>query len=268
MALTYLACILVSLILIFPTLWMLSTSLKDVAQVYRLPVAWLPQPPTRRHCGSTRSTMPFGNYVRNSLFIVVGSTFGTMLSSSLVAYGFARFRAPGKNALFVLVLATMMLPYAVTMSPQFVMFSKLGWVNNFNPLIIPAFFGSPFFIFLLRQFYMTIPRDLDEAAKMDGASALWIWFTIILPLSKPALVTVAVFSAIWTWNDYLGPLIYLSGKDNFTVAVGLAFFQGEHSTDWGMLMAASTMAVVPSLIIFLLAQKYFVQGIATSGLKG
>jgi multiple sugar transport system permease protein len=265
---TYVACAIISLIFIFPTLWMISTSFKDVAQVYRIPMGWLPDPVMWDNYSNALDAMPFFGYVRNSLFIVIGSTFGTILSCSLVAYGFARFRAPGRNILFMIVLSTMMLPYAVMMIPQFVMFSALGWVNTFNPLIVPAFFGSPFFIFLLRQFFMTIPRDLDEAAKMDGASALGIWFRIILPLAKPALVTVAVFSIIWTWNDYLGPLIYLSGKDNYTVAVGLAFFQGEHSTDWGMLMAASTMAVVPSLIIFLFAQRYFIQGIATSGLKG
>ena len=265
---TYVACAIISLIFIFPTLWMISTSFKDVAQVYRIPMSWLPDPVMWDNYSNALDAMPFFGYVRNSLFIVIGSTFGTILSCSLVAYGFARFRAPGRNILFMIVLSTMMLPYAVMMIPQFVMFSALGWVNTFNPLIVPAFFGSPFFIFLLRQFFMTIPRDLDEAAKMDGASALGIWFRIILPLAKPALVTVAVFCIIWTWNDYLGPLIYLSGKDNYTVAVGLAFFQGEHSTDWGMLMAASTMAVVPSLIIFLFAQRYFIQGIATSGLKG
>ncbi|MCL5996919.1 MAG: carbohydrate ABC transporter permease [Chloroflexi bacterium] len=265
---TYIACGIITVVFIFPTLWMISTSFKDVAQVYQIPMSWLPDPVMWDNYGNALDAMPFFNYVRNSLFIVIGSTFGTLLSCSLVAYGFARFRAPGKDVLFLIVLSTMMLPYAVTMIPQFVMFSTLGWVNTFNPLIVPAFFGSPFFIFLLRQFFLTIPRDLDEAAKMDGASALGIWFKIILPLAKPALVTVAVFSIIWTWNDYLGPLIYLSGKDSYTVAVGLAFFQGEHSTDWGMLMAASTMAVIPSLIIFLLAQKYFVQGIATSGLKG
>ena len=265
---TYIACGIITVVFIFPTLWMISTSFKDVAQVYQIPMSWLPDPVMWDNYGNALDAMPSFNYVRNSLFIVIGSTFGTLLSCSLVAYGFARFRAPGKDILFLIVLSTMMLPYAVMMIPQFVMFSTLGWVNTFNPLIVPAFFGSPFFIFLLRQFFLTIPRDLDEAAKMDGASALGIWFKIILPLAKPALVTVAVFSIIWTWNDYLGPLIYLSGKDNYTVAVGLAFFQGEHSTDWCMLMAASTMAVIPSLFIFLLSQKYFVQGIATSGLKG
>ncbi len=265
---TYVICSAIAFVFIFPTLWMISTSFKDVAQVYQIPMSWLPNPIMGDNYGNALDAMPFFSYLRNSLFIVIGATFGTVLSCSLVAYGFARFRAPGRDVLFLLVLSTMMLPYAVTMIPQFVMFSAVGWVNTFAPLIVPAFFGSPFFIFLLRQFFLTIPRDLDEAAKMDGASALGIWFRIILPLSKPALVTVAVFSMIWTWNDYLGPLIYLSGKGNYTVAVGLAFFQGEHSTDWGMLMAASTMAVVPSLLIFLFAQRYFIQGIATSGLKG
>jgi multiple sugar transport system permease protein len=170
--------------------------------------------------------------------------------------------------LFLLVLATMMLPYAVTLIPQFIMFSAIQWTNTYKPLTIPTFFGHPFFIFMLRQFFLTIPRELDEAAKIDGCTALGIFWQILLPLARPALITVIVFSAIWTWNDYLGPLVFLSSKERFTVAVGISFFQGEHSTDWGMLMAASTMATIPALVIFLLAQRYFVQGIATTGLKG
>jgi ABC-type glycerol-3-phosphate transport system permease component len=267
-ALVYLICSVLVVIFIFPTLWMISTSLKSVAQIYKVPLIWIPRPPAWSNYINALQAMPFEKYVRNSLFIVVTVTLGTALSSSFVAYGFARFRAPGREILFMIVLSTMMLPYAVTLIPQFIMFSKMQWINTYRPLTIPAYLGSPFFIFLLRQFFMTIPRELDEAAKMDGCSALGILLRIILPLSKPALVTVVVFSAIWTWNDFLGPLVYLSSKDKFTVAVGLSFFRGEHSTDWGMLMAASTMATIPSLIVFLLAQRYFVQGIATSGLKG
>ncbi|MCC6458784.1 MAG: carbohydrate ABC transporter permease [Caldilineaceae bacterium] len=264
----YLLCLGCALIFIFPTVWMVSTSLKDLAQLYRVPIVWIPDPMIWQNYTNAFDAMPFGRYILNSLLIIMLVTIGTALSSAFVAYGFSRFRAPGKDLLFMLLLSTMMLPYAVTLIPQFIMFSAVGWINTYLPLTIPAYFGSPFFIFLLRQFFMTIPRELDEAAKIDGYSALGIFWRIIVPLSKPALITVAVFTAIWNWNDYLGPLVYLSSKDKFTVAVGLSFFQGEHSTDWGMLMAASTMATVPALVIFLLAQRYFVQGIATTGMKG
>jgi ABC-type glycerol-3-phosphate transport system permease component len=257
-----------ALIFIFPTLWMVSTSLKDLAQLYQIPVIWIPKPIIWENYSNALQAMPFGRYVLNSLLIVVLSTVGTVLSCALVAYGFARFRAPGRDFLFLLVLSTMMLPYAVTLIPQFIMFSAVQWTNTYLPLTIPSYFGNPFFIFLLRQFFLTIPRELDEAAKIDGATAFGIFWRIIVPLSKSALITVTVFSAIWTWNDYLGPLVYLSGKDMFTVAVGIAFFQGEHSTDWGMLMAASVMATIPALALFVFAQRYFVEGIATSGLKG
>lgn len=266
--LVYAIAILFAAMFIFPTVWMVSTSLKDLAQLYQVPVVWVPDPIIWENYTNALDAMPFDRYVINSLLVVALTTIGTVFSSALVAYGFARFRAPGRDALFLLVLATMMLPYAVTLIPQFIMFSTVQWTNTYLPLTLPAYFGNPFFIFLLRQFFMTIPRELDEAARLDGCTAWGIFWRIITPLAKPALVTVLVFTAIWTWNDYLGPLVYLSSKDMFTVAVGISFFQGEHSTDWGMLMAASTMATIPALIVFLLAQRYFVQGIATSGLKG
>jgi multiple sugar transport system permease protein len=266
--LIYMACIALGLMFIFPTLWMISTSLKDLAQIYAVPIVWIPNPPMWQNYTNALQAMPFERYLLNSLYIVVMVAIGTVFSSALVAYGFARFDAPGKNILFLIVLSTMMLPYAVTLIPQFIMFSTIQWTNTYRPLTIPAYFGSPFFIFLLRQFFLTIPRELDEAAKIDGCSPFGIFTRIIMPLSKPALVTVVVFTVIWNWNDYLAPLVYLSSKEKFTVAVGLSFFRGEHSTDWGMLMAASVMSTIPSLLIFLFAQRYFVQGIATTGLKG
>lgn len=266
--LVYAISILFAVMFIFPTVWMVSSSFKDLAQIYQVPVVWIPQPLAWENYGNALEAMPFDRYVINSLLIVALTTIGTAFSSALVAYGFARFRAPGRDFLFLLVLSTMMLPYAVTLIPHFIMFSAVQWTNTYLPLTIPTYFGNPFFIFLLRQFFMTLPRELDEAAKMDGCSAWGIFWRIIVPLSKPALVTVIVFTAIWTWNDYLGPLVYLSSKDMYTVAVGLSFFQGEHTTDWGMLMAASVMATIPALAVFLFAQRYFVQGIATSGLKG
>jgi len=195
---------------------------------------------------------------------------GTLLSCSFTAYGFARLRAPGKDMIFMLVLATLMLPGAVTLVPTYLLFNTIGWVNSFLPLVVPAYFGSAFFIFLLRQFYMTIPADLEEAAKIDGASVYRIWWSIMLPLSQPVLATVAVFTFVSTYNDFFTPLIYLSDEDKYTIAVALSFFQGSPriGPQMHLLMAAVTMSILPPLLLFLAAQRYFVRGIVMSGIKG
>jgi ABC-type glycerol-3-phosphate transport system permease component len=196
-----------------------------------------------------------------------------MLSASAVAYGFSRFRFPGREALFLLVLGTMMLPWQVTIVPTFLLFRYMGWINTYMPLIIPSYFGGgAFFIFLLRQFFMSIPRDLDEAAKIDGASSVRVFWNIILPLSKPALATVAIFSFIEHWNEFIGPLIYLNSPQKFTVSIGLRYFvsnpfESDEPRE-AILMAASLIVAAPPLILFFAAQKYFVQGIVTTGIKG
>jgi multiple sugar transport system permease protein/sn-glycerol 3-phosphate transport system permease protein len=195
---------------------------------------------------------------------------GTLFSCSFAAYGFARLRAPGSNFIFMLVLGTLMLPSAVTLVPTYLMFNSLGWVDTFLPLVVPSFFGSAFFIFLLRQFYMTIPVELEDAAKIDGASVYRIWWSIMLPLSQPVLATVAVFTFVATYNDFFTPLIYLSNEDNYTIAVALSFFQGSPriGPQMHLLMAAVTMSILPPLLLFLAAQRYFVRGIVMSGIKG
>ena len=254
---------------VIPFFWMLSSSLKTDEQLFKFPIEWIPDPITFRHYEYGLTFVPFARYVGNTLLIAGISVVGTVFSCALVAYSLARIDWPGRNVLFAILLATMMIPFPVTMIPLFIMFSNMGWVNTFLPLTVPAFFGSAFFIFLLRQFFMTIPKDLSDAARLDGASEFRIFHSIILPLSKPALATVALFQFINSWSDFLGPLIYLGGdEDKYTVSIGLSLFQGEYSTEFGALMAASTVMIAPVIILFFLTQRTFIQGITLTGIKG
>lgn len=259
-----------TVVIMVPFFWMISTALKEPGQVYAYPPQWIPDPVRYQNFSEAAGLVPIWTFARNSLIIVVGVMAGTLLSCSLAAYGFARLRAPGRNLIFFILLATLMLPSTVTLVPTYIGFNKLGWINSFAPLIVPAFFGSPFYIFLLRQFYMTIPRDLEESARLDGASSFRIWWNIILPLSKPVLATVAVFTFFATYNDFFGPLIYLNDRSKQTIAVALSYFTGSPTVgpQMHLLMAMATLAIVPSLLMFLLAQRYFVQSIVTTGLKG
>ena len=212
---------------------------------------------------------PFARFFLNSAFLVVMSTSGTVLTSAIVGYSFARLRWVGKNVLFVVVLATMMLPTQVTIIPTFVIFRSIGWIDTFYPLWVPAWLGgSAFHIFLFRQFFMSIPRDLDEAARIDGASTIGIFWRILLPLSRPAVIASAIFHGVWVWNDYFGPLIYLRSHEHYTVALGLQLFQGQHHSEWTKLMAASLAVAFPILLLFLIFQKWFLQGLRFTGVKG
>ncbi len=259
-----------AVVILMPFFWMISTSLKEQGDVYLYPPEWIPRPLQWVNYQDVLTLVPMARYALNSLFIVTSVMIGTILSCSFTAYGFARLRAPGRDFIFLIVLATLMLPTTVTLVPTYIAFNNIGWINSFKPLIIPAFFGTPFYIFLLRQFYISLPRELEESAKLDGATAYRIWWDLMLPLSLPALATVAVFTFIATYNDFFGPLIYLSDESKRTVAVALSYFNG--SPDAGpqmhLLMAMTVLATVPSLIVFLLAQRVFVQGIVTTGLKG
>jgi multiple sugar transport system permease protein len=212
--------------------------------------------------------MDFFQNLRNTLFICFMTVVGTVLSSSLVAYSFARISWHGREAMFLLVLATMMLPYQVTLIPLFAVYSNLGWVGSFKPLIVPYFFGVPFYIFLLRQFFRGIPEDLSSAARIDGCTEFGIFARIVLPLSKPALATTALFMFLWQWGDFLNPLIYLQDSRQYTLAVALQQFQSQHESAWGPLMAMSTVITLPIIALFFLTQKTFIQGITMSGLKG
>lgn len=265
----YAALALVSLVLILPFLWIISTSLKGDEDIFTTPPRWIPTDIRWENYSDVFDRMPYLIYFRNSVFVTVMTIVGVVISSSLVAYAFACLRWPGRNALFIFVLATMMLPMQVTMIPMFVLFKELGWLNTYKPLIVPAFFGGGAFnIFLLRQFFLTIPKELFEAARIDGCSEFRIYWNIVLPLAKPALATVAILTFMFSWNDFLGPLIYLSDQLKGTLALGLALFVGQHQTEWGMLMAASVLMMVPMVLIFFFFQRYFIKGFVMSGIKG
>ena len=258
-----------SAIVLFPIVWMVSTSLKTTEETQAIPIQWIPKVLEWDNYPTALTALPFALFFRNTAIITFTSLFGTLLSAALVAYGFARLRAPGRNLLFLLVLSTLILPSQVTVIPRFVLFTKLHWVNTFAPLVVPTYFGAAFNIFLLRQFFMTIPRDMDEAALMDGANYLQIWWRIMLPMALPALGIIAIFHFIFEWNDFFDPLIYLSNNDVWTISLGLAGFTASYgATPYNLLMAATIVAVLPCVILFFVAQRYFVQGIVVSGVKG
>jgi ABC-type glycerol-3-phosphate transport system permease component len=259
-----------ALVIMFPLAWMIATSLKQAGDVYLFPPVWIPNPPQWGNYAEVWAVADFGHYFLNSILVSGLTVIGSVLSCALAGYSFSRLRSPGRNVIFVVLLSTLMLPSTVTIVPTFVVFQRFGWLNTFYPLIVPAFFGNAFYIFLLRQFFMTIPLDLEDAGRIDGANSIQIFSQIMLPLAMPALVTVAIFSFIGSWNDFFYPLIYLNSEDMYTVALGVANFQG--STRVGpqmqLLMAASFMATVPVLIVFFLAQRFFIRGIVFTGIKG
>jgi ABC-type glycerol-3-phosphate transport system permease component len=271
--LAYLIAIIAAIFFALPFFWTIGTSLKQQTELYTFPPTFIPSAPRWSNYSEVFRLAPFGTFLINTAIVTGASVFGQVFSSAIVAFGFARFRFPGRNALFVIVLATMMLPWHVTIVPSFLLFRSLGWLNTFLPLIVPSFFAaSAFSVFLLRQFFLSIPRDLDEAAKIDGANSFQIFWSIILPLSKVALATVAIFAFIEHWNEFIGPLIYLNSPDKFTVSIGLRYFlatpiTGDEPRD-AILMAASLIVALPPLLLFFFAQKYFVQGIVTTGMKG
>ena len=257
-----------ALICLFPMYWMVSTSLMTNVEA-QVAGVWWPSVPQWENYVSIFTRFPFGRWTANTGVIVFWSVVGTLLSNTLVAYGFARFRAPGSNILFMVALSAMMLPETVTMIPQFQIFSFLDWVNTPLPLTVPTFFTNPFAIFLLRQFFMTIPTELEEAARIDGLGTFGILRKILIPLILPALTALAIFEFSSKWNDFMRPLIYLRSADNFTLALGISFFSSEQHTQWNYLMAASTIAIIPPLLIFFIGQKHFIEGIAlSSGSKG
>jgi ABC-type glycerol-3-phosphate transport system permease component len=271
-ALLYAILLALSVLFVLPFAWMLSTSLKDDPQVYRVPPIWLPRPMRWRNYIEAMTVVPFGRFFVNTLWYVLPSTFGVLFSSALPAYGFARLRWKGRDLLFFICLATMMIPFQVQMIPLFITFKKLGWIDTYLPLVVPSFFGSAYSIFLLRQFFMTIPRELSDAAYMDGCGELMIFWRIILPLSRPALAVVALFQFMGAWNDYLGPLIYLNSMKRFPVALGLQLLRATYHAAgqklvWPYLMAASTVVIAPILIIFFFTQRTFIEGITITGIK-
>lgn len=254
---------------LFPFFWMITTSLKDLGDVYLMPPKWISWPIQWVNYATIFTQQPLLQYLWNTVVYVVFCIIGTLISSSMVAYAFARLRARGKNMLFGIVLATLLLPTQVTMIPQYLLFKDFGWLNTYLPLIVPAFGGSAFNIFLLRQFFRGLSRELDEAVMIDGGGFATVYFRIILPLSVPVLATVAILELMYRWNDLIGPLIYLNNTSLYPISLGLANFSAAFGgTPWNLLMAASVVSVVPLLVIFFLAQKWLIQGIVISGSKG
>lgn len=251
-----------------PFYWLVSTSLKSDREIFAQPPVWVPGELLWSNFARAVQYIPFGMYLQNTLVICVLSVAGSVLSSSLVAYSFSRIRWPGRDPLFLMLLATMMLPAQVTMIPVFSIFRALGWIDTLAPLVVPHWLGTAFFIFMLRQFFLTIPLELSDAARIDGCSEWDIYRRVILPLSKPALATVGLFTFINAWNDFGGPLLYLNDERKATLSLGLQQFVSQHGAEWSLLMAASTLMTLPIILIFFFAQRTFIQGITMSGLKG
>ncbi|WP_163101090.1 carbohydrate ABC transporter permease [Peribacillus alkalitolerans] len=263
----YVLLIFLSLLFLAPFLWMVTTSLKSPDELYLFPPKWLPSSWHFENFAKAWNSQPFNLFLVNSVIVTILTTLGQIISSTLVAYGFARFTFKGRDFLFIVLLATMMIPWEVTMIPLYMEFNFLGWINTLKPLIVPSWFGSAFYIFLLRQFIMSIPKELDEAARMDGANAFQIYYRIHLPLMWPIIVLIAVFNFLSSWNDYLGPLIFLNDQSKYTLTLGLAQFKGMFDVDMEGIMAVTFLISIPPLLLFFFAQKYIVNGVSSSGLK-
>ena len=265
----YVVCLVTAGFVLLPFAWLLRSSLMTINQIFRFPPEWIPQPVAWENYPDALTTVPFFLYLKNTLFILVPTVAGTVLTSALAAFGFSRLRWRGRDLIFNILLATLMLPYAITLIPTFLLWAKLGLVNTPWPLVLPRWFGGgAFYIFLLRQFFRTIPRELDEAATLDGANPLQVFRYIIVPQSIPALTTVAIFAALGAWNDFLNPLIYLNDSSKFTLALGLAEFTGLYSSQWHLLMAATVVVIAPVVVLFFIAQRYLIQGITLTGKRG
>ena len=267
--LVFMVLVLAGIAFLAPFAWMVSTSLKPLSETMTLPPRWLPSSFQWRNYPDAIAAMGyFWRYAGNTVFLCVMTVVGTVASSSLAAYGFSRIEWRGRDTVFLVLLATMMIPFPVIMVPIYSLFKSLGWIGGFKPLWVPSFLASAFNVFLLRQFFLTLPKDMSEAARIDGCSEIQIFLRIILPLSKSALLVVALFQFMATWNDFLGPLIFLTEQKDFTLALGLQSFQSQNGgTAWHQLMAASTLVVLPVMALFFFTQRAFVEGIASTGGK-
>ncbi|MDB4867981.1 MAG: carbohydrate transporter permease [Cohnella sp.] len=257
-----------ALICLIPFLWMLSTSLKTKQNMWLFPPQFWPVHPRWQNYIDAFSFAPFARYITNTLTLEFFIILGQVVSCTLIAYGFSRFKFRGREVLFFVMLATMLIPEQVTMIPLFLLFSKMNWVDTYLPLIVPAYFGNAFYVFLMRQYLMTIPKDLDEAAKIDGANELQILWRVLVPILRPSLTIIIVYTFTGVYNDFMGPLIYLNTPEKFTLAVGLANFVSSRGTEWNLLMSASTVVLVPLLLIYYVAQRNLIGGIASLGIKG
>ena len=269
LAFTYVVLVVLGIAVLMPFFWMLSSSLKSRDEIFLVPPTWIPSKILWQNYPEALNYMHFPVAFRNTVVITLFATLGSLISSSLVGYSFAKVRFRGKDLLFMLCLSTLMIPSQVTMIPRYILFKLLHWLNTFLPLTVPTYFGDgPFYIFLLRQFFMTIPNEIDDAARIDGCDILGTFYHIALPLSKPGLAAVVIFSFFWNWNNFMEPLIYLSNSSTYPLAVALRFFQLQHEIYWSWLMAASVVTMLPCILLFFFAQKYFIQGVVVSGVKG
>jgi len=259
--------VLVAALMMFPLVWMMSTSLKPIYKVMTFPPELWPSPMMWSNYAELFQHYPVARSMSNTVYITAMNIVGKLLSCTIVAYGFAKYRAPGRDFLFMLLLATMMIPWAVTMVPLFILYKEIGWYDTFLPLWVPAFFGDAFSIFLLRQFILAIPRELEEAARIDGAGVLRLIGQVIVPNIKPALTVVALFSFFHTWNDFLGPLLFLSDSDKATLQIAIQNMRTQFTIQWNLMMALSVVSVVPCLVVFFFGQKQLVEGITLTGVK-
>jgi ABC-type glycerol-3-phosphate transport system permease component len=267
--LIYLILVAGAVVMLIPLIWLTSSSFKDSGKIFIFPPQWMPDPWRFENYPQVFEQIPFLRFIWNTVFVTLVALFGQVLSASLVAFGFARLRFPGRDTLFLVVLATIMIPYHVTLIPTFILFRELSWLDTYMPLIAPYWLGGGAFnIFLLRQFYMRLPLELDDAARIDGASTLGIYWHIILPQARPALGVVAIFGFLNHWNDFFLPLIYLNTTEKYTLALGITLFRTYQVTQWNLLMAASVMVTIPPILLYAFAQRYFIQGIVFTGLKG
>ena len=257
-----------SLVYLMPFLWLIRSSLMSTGQIFKMPLEWIPKPFKWDNYRQALTAMPFAKYFLNTVLIVVLVEAGTLLTAPMAAFAFSRLRWRGRDTIFFILLTSLMIPYAVTLIPTFILWTKLGAINTYLPLTVPAWFGgSAYYIFLLRQFFAGLPIEYDEAAYLDGASPWQVLWKIVIPLSKPAMITVAVFTFLGVWGDLMGPIIYLNDASKYTLAVGLTIFRGAYSTKWNLLMAASTVIMVPPIVLYFLGQRYFEQGITMGGIK-
>ena len=260
--------ILLCALFLTPLYWMVVTALKPDSELSQFPPTLLPHDPQWSNFMEAVQFIPFGTYLWNTSFITFFSILGAAISNPIIAYGFSRIQWPGRDKVFFLVIATIFIPFPVLMVALFDIFARIGWVNTFLPLIVPMFFGNPFWICLVRQFMMQIPNEISDAARVDGAGELQVFYRIILPLCRPAIAVVAIFAAVHSWNDFIGPLIYLQSESKYTLAIGLQFFRSLHDVEFSLLMAASTLVVLPIIAIFLVFQRFFIEGLSVGSVKG
>lgn len=264
---TYVVLIVGAIVMIVPLLWTLSTSLKDQSQVFTYPIQWIPKPFKWSNYADAFATAPIGTYLVNTVILTAIGVAGSLIGSSIAGYGFARFRFRGRQAMFAIMLATMMVPMWTVIIPMYLMFQRIGWLDTYLPIVVPAFFAIPFNTFLMRQFFLTIPYEIDEAARVDGASQWRIFTRIIIPIARPALMIVAIYSFFYYWNEFLLPLLYLQTDKFFPISVGVANFASAQQQNYPLMMAIATVALAPPIIVFFIFQRWFIQGVVVTGIK-